>query len=124
MLKTLPTAGPSAKEHKKQCKIKIIAALADDIRGDWSQNTAYRVQLMMKLCIDIEKIEWAVQLKANMDLIIEDGRWMRDYWMGPYGATSQEEIGDDVLYEKYKDCFQHPESNFEPRSPPKEEKQS
>ena len=118
MLKTPVAQGPCTTEDKKQRTTKIthiIAALASDIRGDWSARTQYRVRLMIKLCISIDKGCWASQLRGNMGDIIEDGRWMRDIWSGPYYSSSQKELDDDVLYEKYKGFFNHPEYSFRPK---------
>ena len=116
MLKTA-TAGPCAIEDKKQRETKItriIAALAYDIRCDWFDGTKSRVRLMIKLCASIDKEGWASQLRGNMGEIIEDGRWMRDVWAGPYYATNQKDLDDDVLYEKYKGYFEALEICFTP----------
>lgn len=110
-----PQAGPAAAENEKSLKAKIktlIAGLAYDIRGDWSVNTRYRVKLMIELCQKIGAKTWAEQLQANLEEIIEDGRWMRDEWIGPYGCPSQEIFMCDSFYGKYLDCFQFPEFFF------------
>ncbi len=113
-LKT-PPAGPPAAENKKQREAKIttlIAGLAYDIRGSWAQNTSFRIDIMIELCQKIGKKGWAAELEANENEIIEDGRWMRDTWTGPYGCTSQKIFMCDSFYGQYLDCFEFPEFFF------------
>ncbi len=90
---------------------KIIGALAYDIRGSWAYNTQSRVKIMIKLCEKINKNYWIKELEQDINYIIDDGRWMRDTWSGPYGPTNRKELNDDLYFE-YEDVFECLESSF------------
>ena len=88
--------------------IRVIGALAEDIRGDWSNNVDDRINQMISLCCRLGEIKWLSELESNRLEIECDGRWLRDCWKGPYGGevTLQDlkNVGLD------KDIFNCPES--------------
>ena len=65
--------------------LKVIGALAEDIRGDWSNCVDDRIDQMIDLCRRLGEINWISELDNNRCDICDDGRWMRD-WSGPYGG--------------------------------------
>lgn len=63
-----------------------IAWIAGSIRNDWT-NVNERLRIIRSLCLLLDtdqSKEWIDQINENCIAIIEDGRWMRDFWKGPY----------------------------------------
>ena len=91
-----------SEEQKNACR--MIGFLAASIRGDWA-DVKRRLNVIRKLSKEVEKPEWVQQIDENRADIEYDGRWMRDYWDGPYtpGYDVQDII--DVGYAVYIGLF-------------------
>jgi hypothetical protein len=85
-----------------------IGILTHDIRTNWS-NIDNRLDAIIDLCKQINKVEWVQEIENNLEDIYYDGRWFRS-WDGPYADLdcTPETVGHD-LYDKYY----HLLSNFD-----------
>jgi len=76
-----------------EASLRIIGALASDIRGDWSNygDVNKRLYAMVNLSIDIQREDLIDWIEEHRNEIYSDGRTFRD-WPGPYGTCTQADL--------------------------------
>ena len=90
---------------------RVLGALATDIRGDWSSDVTSRLETMIEICQELNEQGYIDAINKNEDVIVGDGRWFRDEWEGPYGATSLLKVGRGI-YDEFWPEFNNPLSYF------------
>lgn len=96
-----PQSAPT--EQEKQAATRVIGALALDIRGDWSCRDS-----VIDRCESIEWLASAYNIiipELDSDVVMMDGRWMRNVWGGPYGWCTLEDL---ALLKLDTDIFEAP----------------
>lgn len=93
--------GPWDIPRKNQIK-NCIGLIAESIRQDWSDGKWVR-----KRCEAIEELYGMLDKTCyiDQDECIEDGRWFRDCWSGPYGGDEYMYLDDD-LRDEYQDYWE------------------
>ncbi len=74
-----------------EATLRIIGALAQDIRGDWN-DVSERLYAMINLAKDIQRPDLADWLNKHKKDIRSDGRIFRDDWPGPYGTCTRADL--------------------------------
>jgi hypothetical protein len=64
--------------------VHIIAMLARDIRGSYCGKYDDRVFAIKKLCSEAGQGKWTAHIEHWQKDGLDDGRWFRDLWSGPY----------------------------------------
>jgi len=73
-----------------EASLRIIGALAHDIRGDWN-DIDMRFYAMINLAQDIDRKDLVEWLKSNKRSIRADGRTFRG-WPGPYETCTRADL--------------------------------
>jgi hypothetical protein len=87
---------------------ELLGFFAMDIRNDWSSEVPERIARMRTL-MDLLGVDYEIDEEA----CVEDGRWMRDVWLGPYwsgnGWPIMEDADLEACDEYYDDLHFPPE---------------
>lgn len=86
--------------------LRVISALAFSIRSSWGDGTVQtRLDIIQRLCVLLdtdESMSWYQSIDQYNEEIHVDGRWMRDYWEGPYGDLCYlQDLIDCDIEERY-----------------------
>ena len=68
-------------DRKKKTYVFLLGLYAADIRNYWGDHVGRRINRMFEF-MRILGVDYPIDIEACVD----DGRWMRDHWKGPYGG--------------------------------------